>query len=844
LALLLAGCTGAVAGGLSGTLLGGSGNGRIQQAKPQGSYRATRAAGVILVAATTAAKPSGSLDRAVAQAAPTPAAPTSATPADVNLLSPLEGGQVIIAPTADWQAVINGQDKTTLNLSGCNSGVVTTEAVFAFAEEKPATFAKFQILIPGAGGWVKDFELLAADDAPIGPYRSLGKFTTLNALSLKSPYQEFAFPETTASYLKLRLLSAHGGCPPALTQIRLVGHSSVAKAPVDIAKSIRETGKVDIYGINFDVDKTNIKPESAPTLEQVAKVLKDDPSLKLEVAGHTDNTGGAEHNMKLSGGRAAAVVAALVKQYGIAAARLQAKGYGDTRPVASNDTDEGRAKNRRVELRNPAKTQAAAAAAAPAPASGTPVVTQVAPLPAKPPASNLLAAAQGGQLLTAANAGWQAVISGKDADQVALPGCNGMTEAPEAVFAFKDEKPAAFDKFAMLIPSEGPWVKDFELLAADDAPAGTFRSLGKFTTYDALFFKSPYQVFGFPTTTAKYLKLKVLSSHGGCPAALTQVALIGTQDGAQLAASPPPAAPAEDNLLLPANGGQLIAAPGQSWDKAISGSDADTVGFSGCNGLPTEAIFAFKDERPATFDKFTMLITRGGPWVKDFEILAADETPTGDYRSLGKFTAQNMLMIKTPYQEFSFPATTAKYFKLRILTGQPSDCGNYLTQIRLFGKLGDAPAAAAAAPAEINLLDPKRGGQLLAAPDPSWQAIISGNDADAVRFSACGGLPAEAIFAFKDEQPASFDKIAVLIAQSGQNIKDFEVLAADDSPGGTYRSLGKFTVLNMRLVKTPYQEFAFAETTAKYVKFRLLTGQAGDCNNVLTQIRVMGKAGS
>ena len=80
-------------------------------------------------------------------------------------------------------------------------------------------------------------------------------------------------------------------------------------------------------------------------------MLKIDRSMRLEISGHTDNTGGADHNQKLSEGRAAAVVDALVKKYGIDPARLQAKGYGDTMPVAANDGDANKAKNRRVELK-------------------------------------------------------------------------------------------------------------------------------------------------------------------------------------------------------------------------------------------------------------------------------------------------------------------------------------------------------------------------------------------------------------------------------------------------------------------------------------------------------------
>jgi OmpA-OmpF porin, OOP family len=130
-----------------------------------------------------------------------------------------------------------------------------------------------------------------------------------------------------------------------------VQNNMVEVKAADIADALATKGFVDIYGINFDVDKTDVKPDSKKTLDEVASLLKIDRSLKLEISGHTDSTGDKAHNMQLSEGRAKSVVDALVKQYGIDAARLSAKGYGDTKPVASNDTDDGRAKNRRVELR-------------------------------------------------------------------------------------------------------------------------------------------------------------------------------------------------------------------------------------------------------------------------------------------------------------------------------------------------------------------------------------------------------------------------------------------------------------------------------------------------------------
>jgi OOP family OmpA-OmpF porin len=117
-----------------------------------------------------------------------------------------------------------------------------------------------------------------------------------------------------------------------------------------MAKDIAATGHVALYGIYFDHDKTDLKPESAPTIAEIAKLLKQDPKLTMYVVGHTDNVGGYEYNMGLSQRRAAAVVKELTGKHGIQAARLKAAGAGPIAPVAANDGDPGRAKNRRVEL--------------------------------------------------------------------------------------------------------------------------------------------------------------------------------------------------------------------------------------------------------------------------------------------------------------------------------------------------------------------------------------------------------------------------------------------------------------------------------------------------------------
>ena len=118
----------------------------------------------------------------------------------------------------------------------------------------------------------------------------------------------------------------------------------------EIKRSIREKGSVSIYGILFDHDSYRIKPASRKALEEIAKFLKRNPSVKLYVVGHTDNTGRYEYNLRLSRKRAEAVVKELVQKYGISPERLKPVGVGPVAPVDTNRTDEGRAKNRRVEL--------------------------------------------------------------------------------------------------------------------------------------------------------------------------------------------------------------------------------------------------------------------------------------------------------------------------------------------------------------------------------------------------------------------------------------------------------------------------------------------------------------
>lgn len=118
----------------------------------------------------------------------------------------------------------------------------------------------------------------------------------------------------------------------------------------DMSKALADSGKVALYGLYFDTDKDTLRPDSEPTLKEIGRLMADDARLKIHVVGHTDNQGKPDYNLDLSRRRAAAVARELTSKYGIAATRLDAFGCGQYAPVASNESEEGRAKNRRVEL--------------------------------------------------------------------------------------------------------------------------------------------------------------------------------------------------------------------------------------------------------------------------------------------------------------------------------------------------------------------------------------------------------------------------------------------------------------------------------------------------------------
>lgn len=124
---------------------------------------------------------------------------------------------------------------------------------------------------------------------------------------------------------------------------------SLTFGPAEMKAALDAEGRVQLHGILFDLDKPTLQQESTKQLQHVVVLLKENPELKLEVQGHTDDQGSEDYNLKLSQKRAETVVAYL-RLFGIDPGRLTPIGYGESEPVAPNTTEEGRAKNRRVEL--------------------------------------------------------------------------------------------------------------------------------------------------------------------------------------------------------------------------------------------------------------------------------------------------------------------------------------------------------------------------------------------------------------------------------------------------------------------------------------------------------------
>lgn len=159
--------------------------------------------------------------------------------------------------------------------------------------------------------------------------------------------------QTGAGYTYVQVALAGDNRVEQFIQIVEPAQAALGKVTVDakaIGAGLQRDGKIALYGVNFDTNKAVLREDSAPQLQSMADALKAQPAMKVLIVGHTDNQGDIEANLALSQKRAQAVAEALSGKYGIAASRLSARGVSSFAPVSSNATEEGRARNRRVEL--------------------------------------------------------------------------------------------------------------------------------------------------------------------------------------------------------------------------------------------------------------------------------------------------------------------------------------------------------------------------------------------------------------------------------------------------------------------------------------------------------------
>ena len=160
---------------------------------------------------------------------------------------------------------------------------------------------------------------------------------------------QFSIPRPDGGTTYARITASDGRYRMQIIDEKPIERNLEFTSADDMFSGLEADGFVAVYGIHFDTDKADLKVGASKTLEEMVKLLKAHPDLAVEVQGHSDSTGGDEHNLDLSRRRAATVRSYLLL-YGIAGDRLTTKGFGESKPVGDNATEEGRALNRRVEL--------------------------------------------------------------------------------------------------------------------------------------------------------------------------------------------------------------------------------------------------------------------------------------------------------------------------------------------------------------------------------------------------------------------------------------------------------------------------------------------------------------
>jgi outer membrane protein OmpA-like peptidoglycan-associated protein len=242
------------------------------------------------------------------------------------------GANNLIEPDGanQWAGKSSGSQEVVVALADASD--VTEIAISNYARET-------------SKNWAKDVEF---EVSPTFSYKGYVPAGNLSLAQVADLYTASLEKPTTAKYVKVIFRTNHGGGYMETGRIRVF--SAPRPQSAEVKQQLEKTGHAVIHEINFATNSAEILEGSETILSQIAQVLNENPDMKIIIEGHTDNIGGDQENMELSEKRADAVKGWLVEHGHIDGKRLTTKGYGMTRPLTDNSTEEGRARNRRVEL--------------------------------------------------------------------------------------------------------------------------------------------------------------------------------------------------------------------------------------------------------------------------------------------------------------------------------------------------------------------------------------------------------------------------------------------------------------------------------------------------------------
>ena len=286
---------------------------------------------------------------------------------------------------------------------------------------------------------------------------------------------------------------------------------------------------------------------------------------------------------------------------------------------------------------------------------------------------DILSQKNGATLISAPNENWN-TLNGKPKN------FKGPTYSGEGIWSFKDGKAATFDRVGVHVDRSSQYnLKDFEVFAADEL-SGPYKSLGEFTVANHKVMPDGYQFFTFPETTAKFIKINFVEGQDGYVSG-NMLKVIGKINEDSEAAEKQPEIDGE-NLIAQKNGGTLLMGKNDSWAFM---NDGEEKGYAIYDG---EGVWAFKDEKPAIIEAVGVLLVKKDKYnLKDFEVFVGDDGPTGDFRSVGQFTTQNVKVMPDGWQMFVFPKTEAKYVKIKTINGHEGYISGY--EFSVMGKLAE-----------------------------------------------------------------------------------------------------------------------------------------------------------